>query len=594
MERIRSKGATRDLVLADGRRVSVHRFACAGVGDSIRIDGLTRTAVKTRDGSIPVWPAYGKNGTLKPAPGVDLSFAVREITTEEELEAYESLSAFHYRGEEGYGRRAILVMSTSDERFPRYLGFVELATPFLHMKNRSAVLDAPFSDPVLGVSWNSWDLQTRNVLTNTVVRISRIVVHPEVRGLGFSRPLIETAAQFARERWQVKAMRPLFLEITADMLRFMPFVAGIGMHYIGESGGNLQRLGKDMAYLMRASEGRGAPDSRLPEQHSVLGGTGRGILSRQRRDLHVVSNLLKSSGTDVETFIARAVAGDEDTDSLLRLLRHPKPSYMVGLTPNAAAFLARRCPELGVVQAAQESPELLSSPPPIRVRDLTISYQVDTGALQSPGNAEVRRAFGLTRTFAFTTGVRRLSFDIAPGEVCYITGASGAGKSTLLEAIVGRELRGEVTGAVHGRPNESLCEPKPLPAGRPLIAAIGAGTLALAIRALNAAGLAEPRLYLSSYEALSAGQRYRAQLAQMICSGRSVWIVDEFASALDDGTALAVAANFAKMARSVGATLILAGVRTFPLVNGLQPDVRVVLSAVGNPLVIRAAHGGNR
>ncbi len=575
----------------------MHRFACAGVGDSVRPEGDGRIAVKTRDGSIPTTPAFVKSTIVNLAAGVQLSFSIAEITTQEQLTAYELLSAFHYRSHEGYGRRAILVMSTTDERFPAFLGFVELATPFLHMKNRSAVLNAPFSDPNQGLSWSKWDLPTRNALTNTVVRVSRIVVHPEVRGLGLSKQLIQTAAQFASERWQVRGIRPVFLEITADMLRFMPFVNGIGLKYIGESGGNLGRLARDMAYLMRASEVRRAASGTQRKEHSVLGGAGRGILSRQRRDLSVVTEALKTADTDLDSLIARAVAGDEGSESLLALLRHPKPSYMAGLTPNATAFLARRSSELGLVhQALEPPPELCVAPPPIHIRKVTVSYVAKTHDVGTTAGAEVRRAFGLTRSFTFTTGARDLTFEISPGDICYITGASGAGKSTLLDVILGKPIRnGNVSGTIRGPRTELICEPIPLAKGLPLIGAIGASSLSAAILALNSAGLAEPRLYLSSYEELSAGQRYRAQLARMICSGRSIWLVDEFASALDDGTALAVARNFAKIARRLGATLILAGVRTFPLVNGLQPDIQLVLSTVGPARLIRygkgAAHG---
>ena len=111
-------------------------------------------------------------------------------------------------------------------RFPRELGFMEITTPFLHLKNRTILFDSPFCDPNRGISWARWDVETRNRLTNVVARISRVVVHPEVRGLGLSRPLLDAASRYCLSRWQVKGLRPLFIEITADMLRFMPFVNG--------------------------------------------------------------------------------------------------------------------------------------------------------------------------------------------------------------------------------------------------------------------------------------------------------------------------------------------------------------------------------
>ena len=38
---------------------------------------------------------------------------------------------------------------------------------------------------------------------------------------------------------------------------------------------------------------------------------------------------------------------------------------------------------------------------------------------------------------------------------------------------------------------------------------------------------------------LSAGQQYRAQLARLLCSNSNIWFLDEFASSLDDATAVA-------------------------------------------------------
>ena len=587
--RIRSARHIRQLVVAGGDRIEVHRFACAGVGDFIRTDDEGRTWVRAGDAVLPVSPPYRESSRHVVAPGVVVPFTIREIVTERDLSAYESLSAFHYRSDDGFGRRCILVMASDTDDFPPFLGFVEVATPFLHLRNRSRLLDSPFSDPSRGISWTAWDLATRNSLTNTVARISRLVIHPEARGIGLTRPMIECAARFATQRWQVKGLRPVFLEITADMLRFMPFVAGHGMRYIGESEGNLSRLRKDMSYLLKAEETRRATGTTASGQtsHAVLTGRGRGILGRQRRDVALIAQAVHAELGDVDDLLERALDGDESMRELLPLLRHPKPTYMMGLTPTASAFLQTRCATLGLPPHPPRPPMADSaSPPPIVVSGLTVSYEVDTGDLTAPQSSDVRRAFGLTRSFRFTTGVNDLSFRAPAGTITYVIGPSGSGKSTLLAVIAGRELKGAtVAGKVQGLRLDALGEPAALADGVPLISAIGAESLEAAIYALNAAGLAEPRLYLSRYEQLSAGQRYRAQLAALISSGMGVWLIDEFASGLDNGTAIAVARNFSRVARSLGVTLIAAGVRTSPLVEALQPDQVVRLSALGPAIV---------
>src|SRR5262249_1175968 len=51
--------------------------------------------------------------------------------------------------------------------------------------------------------------------------------------------------------WQISGLKPLFLEISADMLKFVPFAQKAGMTFIGETEGNLGRAARDMAYLLR-------------------------------------------------------------------------------------------------------------------------------------------------------------------------------------------------------------------------------------------------------------------------------------------------------------------------------------------------------
>ena len=115
--------------------------------------------------------------------------------------------------------------------------------------------------------------------------------------------------------------------------------------------------------------------------------------------------------------------------------------------------------------------------------------------------------------------------------------------------------------------------------------AIEAKDIDQGVEALNAAGLAEPRLYLSRWDQLSAGQKYRAQLARLICSDTNVWVLDEFASNLDDATALSVGRNFARAARRQEVICLIASVRRTPLVNSIAPDIVVHLNQVADPVV---------
>ncbi len=96
-------------------------------------------------------------------------------------------------------------------------------------KPRSIVFDSEFRGSS-SIGWNHWDKDAVRSYTNVVVRIARCVVSPEFRGLGIARILVEHAIKFARTHWHIAKLKPLFLEITADMLRYVPFVEPAGMH----------------------------------------------------------------------------------------------------------------------------------------------------------------------------------------------------------------------------------------------------------------------------------------------------------------------------------------------------------------------------
>ncbi len=585
---VTTDGLTKRLRLATDGVVDVHAFAVVGEGDLVRKDAGGSVSVKAGDVTLPVVPEFRLDIRHPVSPMTTLPLTAHELVSEADFEAYRALSQFHYRTERSFGRRAVLLLESRDPSFPKSVAFVEVTSPFLHLRNRNLLLDAPFTEPGEGVSWDRWDLPTRNRYVNAIARISRVVVHPELRGLGLSRPLIDAAASFVRDRWHQRELRPLFLEITADMLKFMPFVAGGSMVYIGESEGNAGRLAKDMAYLSRAQLTDAA------EGHSVLSGRGKGILRRQKRDITLVTRLRDSlaPGETIPEFVGRLMSS-EDVDEgagelLLPLLRHPKPTYMQGLTRASTAFLGRRISELGLTTPDRRVPEPSPYSGPIAIHDLTLSYAIDTGALRGPVTGAVRRAFGLDRAFSFRTGISGLSLTIQPGQVAYLYGASGSGKTSLLRLLQGQtdpdspqHIEGEIrlpSGVKFG-----LLEPPT--AHLPLISAIGAESLAEGIYALNSAGLAEPRLYLSEYAQLSAGQQYRASLAKLICSDANVWLLDEFAAGLDDATAIAVGRNFARAARRQGVILVAATVRRQPLIGAMGPDVVIQLTQLEPPLV---------
>ena len=63
-------------------------------------------------------------------------------------------------------------------------------------------------------------------------------------------------------------------------------------------------------------------------------------------------------------------------------------------------------------------------------------------------------------------------------------------------------------------------------------------------------------------------------LAKMIESGSQVWMADEFLALLDRVTAKVIAYNIQKIARKVGATLIVATTHR-DMVDDLAPDLYI-------------------
>ena len=206
----------------------------------------------TRDAGTEMRKSY--HSTCRAVPfelgGRNLPLTIKEIETAEELEGYHRLEACHYRGQTLHGRRVPLIVRSEDPLLPMVLGYIELATAFIMNRPRARILDAPFTSSDKNVSWDGWKKDSARKYTNIIVRIARTVVSPEFRGFGIARILVEHACRFARDHWHVGRLKPIFIEITADMLRYVPFVQSASMHYIGETEGNLNRINVDMNYIL--------------------------------------------------------------------------------------------------------------------------------------------------------------------------------------------------------------------------------------------------------------------------------------------------------------------------------------------------------
>lgn len=165
---------------------------------------------------------------------------------------------------------------------------------------------------------------------------------------------------------------------------------------------------------------------------------------------------------------------------------------------------------------------------------------------------EVAEAFGLGLDDKEFVVFDNQELEIMQGDVVYVTGQSGSGKSTVL-----RELKAQMRAA-----GMSLCDIDEIQfQDCPLIDQIGTDTND-ALRLLSIAGLNDAYLFIRKPQELSDGQRYRFRLAKLIEAGAKVWLADEFLAVVDRDTARVIAFNMQKVARALGATLMVATTHT--------------------------------
>ena len=569
------RGHLKRLRFTPGPRViDVPLSACVTEGDKVRFhDGDAWVVCK--NGESQFLQQYATIDKIR-LGGQFMEVVVKEITEANEHAAYKSLADYHYRGKSIYGRTARLIVRSFSHGYPMVLGYVELATPFFMNKPRSLVLDSPFQCD--HVSWNNWNMDTLRKHIHSVVRIARTVVAPEFRGAGIGQMLVKHAAKFASHRWQVSGYLPCFLEISADMLKFVPFAERAGMRYVGETEGNLERVADDMRYLIKRFGNDSAGRTEFEETS--------GILDQQISRLDRSIALIKKEGIDIDRFVEQLQSLSQS--KVLRnfalfqgIVSLPKPHYMQGLCPKSAQFLKQRLKNLHL-KNGNSPPDLTVTPLSghIVLEDFSAGYS--SRVRRTYRTHAVQQAFDISPEDVFTTVIRGLDAKFSPGEIILVLGPSGSGKSSLLQILedaggdrTSRQLDGQLYFPDNYRPGSFVS----FRSRKPIIELIGRRDVRSALYLLGLAGLSEPVLYLKRFEELSRGQQYRAMLAKLIASRSNVWIADEFCANLDVATAGLVSDNVQRIARKIGATVIVAAPHCENFIRSLMPDKIVILSS---------------
>ncbi|NNF97807.1 MAG: hypothetical protein HKM93_00370, partial [Desulfobacteraceae bacterium] len=265
----RIKNDKAELRLDNQKTLKLRRFVPVGVRDTIECIKRRLWARLPNNEKVRITPSWKYRTQLDSVPNFNV--IIKEIDTKDELDGYEQLTQFHYRGNGGVGRRLPLIAKSTQWELPEVIGFIEISSSFLVNTARNKILNATYSDSERGIAWSKWTHKIQKKYGNAIARISRCVVYPELRGLGLSTVITNAALKFTKERWHIGGLRPIFIEITAEMLRYWPFVENCGFYYIGETEGNQHRAAKDMKYLI----GKTMQASKLPQG-------GGGIMSLQR------------------------------------------------------------------------------------------------------------------------------------------------------------------------------------------------------------------------------------------------------------------------------------------------------------------------
>jgi ABC-type ATPase with predicted acetyltransferase domain len=221
---------------------------------------------------------------------------------------------------------------------------------------------------------------------------------------------------------------------------------------------------------------------------------------------------------------------------------------------------------------------------PIALREITALFS--TRIRRNARTHAIQQAFGISPEDLKVDVLRGVSLTVEPGNVVVVTGPSGAGKTVLLDVIAGTLRTGLSLGGSVRRPrNIKPGYLRPILSKQSLIEIFGHPNVEAGIRALSLVGLSDAYLYLRRFSELSAGQQYRAMLADLVRRKCNLAIIDEFCSTLDPVTAHTVAASLSKLARTAGLTAVVAAPHTNLFLQALQPDKVVTLSSFGKATV---------
>jgi len=507
--------------LSTGKKVILPPYRYVQAGDLLKVwrdeQDKPKRVVKyafdryeRRWSRIPLHPPYVADEEIFIAPH-KLKVTFFERNKAADWRGARLLEKFHYRGmglNRIVGRRTLLMAKL--ENFG-VVGYGVVSASVAAAQPRFNLLKTNLTELM------------RTKLINKLVRIPRIVIHPEFRGIGLGALMAKHLVKYVKQRWDVRGYRPVLVEVIAAMTEYHRFFESAEFIRLGQTGGY-------EGLAVKPQYGRGSFEQRKNVEKYRF-------MVNQKPKPYLVFPLTKQMQERI--------------------------SHMLGRSPCSSKELETKP---------------LSLRRPIWFSRVSVAYTSHNDL--SPRAEQIKEGFGVDVTQMYSAIIRNLSLVIRPGDAVLLTGASGSGKSTIIKLLTQprRLLREEmrIQGSWFAPVHEIAFLSERYDASKLLIDQVGKN-LHEAIALLNGIGLAEAHLYLKRPWQISEGQKYRFAVARLCNSRKAIWIADEFASTLDPITAAIVAKGLRKIAYRQGATLILAAPHTQHFRDSLIPNVLVTL-----------------
>lgn len=578
--------------------VRMHRFAVVGKGDQIIFGAAGSGRIFVVSGEecephIQLTPLFAVEDTVSIGKE-KFELRIREINSEADMRALEFLEQFHYKTnnllsekvlEENSkstmspavgGRRAVLFASIKMGERWLPAGYIDLQMPLMMCKPRHELFEHPYSHPKRAVHWERWDQHAMKLYLNRIVRIGRVVVSPELRGLGITRRIIKAAKSFSTERWHIGGKRPIFMEISAEMLSHIDFVSSSGFKFVGNTEGNLSRVLKDMQSMARAPSGE------------------FGIMSLQRKYFRALEDYCKTLQISFDEgieILRRKIEQNQGAVTtgewaiLRSVIRNPIPYFLCPLDDYSSNYLRAALKESSQAgEKAHSPPEFSAKSTQINIENLSIRAEYHLPKTRS--TKIILDAFGLKGDTIYADIVQNASVKAANGNIILVVGTSGSGKSVFLSALdPNQTLDGNLSVKRTGNLKHSAGRLRPFSKNIPVFEALAEKfTPERAFIALSRVGLSEAFAFIKPYWMLSRGQQYRAMIAEILLRDEEVWLLDEFCSDLDPITAKIVAHNLRKQIIATGRIAFIAAANHTHYLDALRPTKVLMLRSGDEPV----------